>query len=127
MGQHIMNVGGVGAMGIAGGGLSVGASSAISMGGLNGPLGNFNAAGLSGTRMDQLVELMNGFSTAEILIALMLATGSKRDRDRCGDAGLGMLLGLSLASQLGQMTPQFCFQSPEMSAVATGQMINLTA
>lgn len=109
--------------------MAVGASPALSMGGLNGPLGDFNAAGLSGTRMDQLLELMGDFTSAEILIALMLAAGSKRNRERggCDDVGLGMLLGRSLASQLGQTTPQFCFQSPEISAAATGQMINLTA
>jgi hypothetical protein len=125
-----MNVGSIGAMGFAGAGIAAGAPAVGCMGGLNGPLGNISTAGLNGisaTRMDQLLELLGDFSSAEILIALMLAAGSKRSRHRCEDAGLGLLLGLSLASQLGQVTQPLYSPPPDISAVATGQMINLTA
>lgn len=116
-----------------GAGMCVAATPSVGAGGLNGPLGDVNAATLSvlnGTRLDQLLELIDGFSSAEILIALMLSAAScrhKKDDDR--DAGLGFLLGLALATQLGQGAPQMPFPPTGVPGpeAATGQSINLTA
>jgi hypothetical protein len=120
-------------MGAMGAGMNVGAAPSVGTGGLNGPLGDVNAATLSsmsGTRMDQLMELIDGFSSAEILMALMLSAGSCRHKKNDGDdVGLGLLLGLALASQLGHGLPQLPFQSTGVPGpeAAAGQAINLTA
>ena len=120
------------AMGAAGVG---GPAGDLGMGGLNGPLGNTNVSalgGLSGSRLDQLMQLINGFSSAEILIALMMSGGSSHRRRHCGgdDSGLSFLLGLSLAAQLGQSLQQMLPQSAggvAGAAGATGQQLNATA
>lgn len=125
-------IGGIGGMGALGVNINVGA---ISTGGLNGPLGNVNAAAMSamtGTRMDQLLQLMDGFSSAEILIALMMAGGSGHHKKHHGidDAALGFLLGLSLANQIGHNGPQLP-PPPGIpgagGAAATGGQLNVTA
>lgn len=81
-------------------------AAAPTAGGLNGPLGDANAAALSamsGTRLGQLTELMEGFSTAEIVLALMLAAaaGKKNRHDDDGGA-LAILAGLAIAGRIGQ-------------------------
>lgn len=125
-------IGGLGAMGAMGAGLSVGAAPAVSTGGLNGPLGDVNAAAMSAmsaTRMDQLLQLMDGFSSAEILIALMMSGASDRHKKHgCDDSAMGLLLGLALAAQLGQTAPQMP-QTGGISGPAsvTGGLINFTA
>lgn len=124
--SSVGGVGGIGGMGALGANISVGA---ISTGGLNGPLGNVNAAAmsaLSATRMGQLLELIDGFSSAEILIALMMAGGNRRKHDCGDDTAMGLLLGLAMASQMGQQ--QLQMPAPcGVSAAATGGQINLVA
>jgi len=126
--SSVGGVGGIGGMGALGANLSVGA---ISTGGLNGPLGNVNAAAmsaLSATRMGQLLELIDGFSSAEILIALMMAGGNRRKHDCGDDAAMGLLLGLAMASQIGQQQlqmPPSC--GVGAAAGVTGGQINLVA
>ncbi len=133
-------VGGVGGMGAMGAGMAMGAagvggvSGDLGMGGLNGPLGNTNVAalgGMSSSRMDQLLQLLNGFSSAEILIALMMSAGSAHRRRHCSDdSGLSFLLGLSMAAQLGQSLQQMLPQAAggvASAAGATGQQLNATA
>ena len=95
-----MNIGGVGDIGFAGmtglaamSGLSH-CSSAADVGCLSAvPMGRF----------DQLVQLINGFSTSEILVALMLAKMSSPSQGRTHEAdgsGMGSLLGLALMGQM---------------------------
>jgi hypothetical protein len=51
--------------------------------------------------MQQLLDLIDGFSSAEILMALMLSAGSKKkDEDNNGAGALALLAGMALASQL---------------------------
>lgn len=130
-------VGGVGGMGAMGGGMAMGAAGvggtigAAGMGGLNGPLGTANIgemSGMSGTRMDQLLQLLSSFSSAEILIALMLTSGSHKHH-HCGDDGMSSLLSLSLAAHLGQAFQQIphAAQGVPSAGGATGQQLNATA
>jgi hypothetical protein len=101
-----MSVGAVGGLGggmMAGGLAAIGAAGPLNFGGLNGALGNQNAmTGLSSIKMQQLSELIKGFSSAEILMALMIAaaSGKKKDDDESGSA-LAILAGLAMAQQLG--------------------------
>jgi len=104
-----MNIGGVGDIGFAGmsAGLAVGAPTSVS--GLSSSSGVADAGSLSivsAGRMDQLVQLISGFSTSEILVALMLANASSPQHRRtpeAGDSGMGSLIGLAL---MGQMAGQ---------------------
>ena len=132
--MSVGGVGGVGAMGGMAAGAGVGAAAALGTGGANGPLGDLNAGALSaasGTRIDQLLQLLDGFSSAEILIALMLsgASGHHHRKHDCGDAGMGFLLGLSLAAQLGQSALQLPGNPSGgvTSPAATGQSIDASA
>jgi hypothetical protein len=135
--SSIGGVGGIGGLGALGTNISVGGIGAPATGGLNGPLGNVNAATvstLSGTRLDQLMQLLDGFSSAEILIALMLsaASGHHKNHDGVDDAALGFLIGLSLASQIGQngmpgMSSSAGVPGPNPVDGSTGGQINLTA
>jgi hypothetical protein len=59
--------------------------------------------GLSTVKMQQLVELVSGFTSAEILMALMLAAAaSQKKDDEGGCSALALLAGMALAQQLGQ-------------------------
>jgi len=95
------SVGSIGSVGTSGG------AGALNFGGLNGALGNIGAgqngmAGLSTIKMQQLSQLLDGFSSAEILMALMLAAASGKKKHGDGDNALGFLAGLAMAQQLGQ-------------------------
>lgn len=132
--SSVGGIGGIGGMGALGANLSIGGVGAISTGGLNGPLGDVNAAtmsALSGTRMDQLLQLLDGFSSAEILIALMMAgaSGNKKKHDCGDDSAMGFLLGLAMASQVNQQAMSGMPQATGIPgpAAATGGQINLTA
>ena len=105
--------GGVGAVGGMLGGAAMGGCSAIggganslNFGGLNGALGNHALSGqhgLSTIKLQQLGELLDGFSSAEILMALMLmsAANKQRDDDDQGSGALALLAGLAMARQFG--------------------------
>lgn len=107
-----MNVSGAGGVGMGGG--AAGIAGAAGMGGAAGatagsPTGAATAegaAGLSGVpqSMQSLVNAMKDFSSAEILIALMLANAAdgKDDEKSSGSAAAGFLAGLALANGLGQ-------------------------
>lgn len=130
--SSIGSVGLMGGLGALGGGLAAGGVSSVGTGGLNGPVGDLNAAtvsAMSGTRMDQLLELMDGFSSAEILIALMLSgsSGKRRDDDSCGSAAMGFLLGMAMASQLGQGLMSPMSPAGGIEPAMTGGAVNLTA
>lgn len=57
--------------------------------------------------LSALMELMQGFSTAELLIAMMMAAGSSEDEEKSGSAAMGLLAGLAMA---GQTMPQMELQ-----------------
>ncbi|MEO1998037.1 MAG: hypothetical protein ABGZ17_22490, partial [Planctomycetaceae bacterium] len=57
--------------------------------------------------LSSLMELMQGFSTAELLIAMMMAAGGSDDDDKSGSAAMGLLAGLAMA---GQGMPQMELQ-----------------
>ncbi len=101
-----MQIAGLGAVGTSGvvGGTAVGAASATGSGAAAGLAGTSGVAvnPASTTRLNLLVQLLDGFTTAEVLMALMLAAAlSKKDRSDDSSA-LGVLVGLALASQLQQ-------------------------
>ena len=132
-----MNIGGVGDIGFAGmtAGLAVGAPNLMS--GLSGSSGVADAASLSAVttgRMDQLVQLMNGFSTSEILVALMLANVSSphhRKTPEASDSGMESLLGLVLMGQMAdQLSRLSASANPGESAVQPaliGTQLNVQA
>lgn len=66
---------------------------------LTSPLGSAMPAGL-----DNLINALQGFSTAEILLALMMLGGGQDDKKKTPDAAIGLLAGLALAGQLGGFT-----------------------
>jgi hypothetical protein len=99
----ISGVGGLGAAAPAGlGGL--GLSGLGLNGGLNGPLQGLTSASLTGAatlRMQQLTQLIEGFSSAEILLALMIASAlQKRCKDDDDSSPLAMLAAMALAGRL---------------------------
>lgn len=105
-----MSVGAVGSLGggmMAGGMAGAGAAGPLNFGGLNGALGSHNGiAGLSSIQMQQLTELLDGFSSAEILMALMLlAAAGKKQKDDDSSGALAILAGMAMAQQLGQCCP----------------------
>lgn len=132
-----MNIGGVGDIGFAGmtAGLAVGTPPSVS--GLSSPSGVADAAGLSAVstgRMDQLVQLISGFSTSEILVALMLAQASSthhRRTSEAGDAGMGSLIGLALMGQtVGQPSGLPASANPAdslMQPALVGAQLNVQA
>jgi hypothetical protein len=102
-----MSVGAVG--GIAMGGMAMcGAmpslgGGALNFGGLDGAIGNTSPMQFSPIKMQQLGELLDGFSSAQILMALMLLSAANRKKDEDdGSSALALLAGMALAQQLGQ-------------------------
>ncbi|MBI1315046.1 hypothetical protein GC176_27460 [bacterium] len=83
--------------------------------------------------MQSLVNTLKDFSSAEILIALMLANASDKDDDRKGGNAAGAFLaGLALAGQLGQSSNQPLGQGleipqfPTAAAGGAGLSLNVT-
>ncbi|MFN0199209.1 MAG: hypothetical protein ACKVT0_20865 [Planctomycetaceae bacterium] len=114
-------IGGIGGSGMSMGGISFGGASAINVN-IGAPAAGgspIDQAGMSAgmsPQMNQLVELMQGFNTAEILMALMLASGGKSDDDdkkSSSNAAMGFLAGLAVSSQMNQMpmSIQFSFDN----------------
>jgi len=102
-----MSVGAVGGIGggmSAGGMLGAGGAAPLNFGGLNGALDSHNGmAGLSSIQLQQLTELLDGFSSAEILMALMLmAASQKKKSDDDSSGAIAILAGMAMARQLGQ-------------------------
>ncbi|MDA0833162.1 MAG: hypothetical protein O2955_14865 [Planctomycetota bacterium] len=109
-----MQIGGLGGIGSGGfnlGGISFGGAAGIngtmsaSIGGGTAGLDQAGMAGGLSPQMNQLIELMQGMNTAQILMALMLASGGKDDDKKGGgsDAAMAFLAGMAIASQMNQM------------------------
>jgi hypothetical protein len=58
--------------------------------------------GLSSLKLRQLGELLEGFTTAEILLALMFLSAADRQRKEDAGGTLLLLAGLAFASRIGQ-------------------------
>jgi hypothetical protein len=122
----ISGVGGVGGAGagaaIAGAGLTTGASGAASPAGTSSAA--TSAANLNSLppNLQSLVDTLKDFSSAEILIALMLASAAgKNDDEKCGSSAGAFLAGLALAGQLGQSTQiDLSLELPEFPATGAG-------
>jgi hypothetical protein len=111
------DAGALGASGAAGaaGTAGAGAAGAAGVAGAAGA-GPFAAHGIdlamssaSMQQMQQLMQLLKDFTSADILLALMLMRASeKKDKNGGDDAGalLGLLAGLALAGQVSQLTGQ---------------------
>ncbi len=89
------------------------------------------AKGLPGG-IEQLAEMMEDLSSAEILFALiLLAAMQKKDDDESGSgAALGLLAGIALAGELGRSVEyHFHGGTPEVSGAegAAGGQLNLQA
>jgi hypothetical protein len=72
--------------------------------------------------MQSLVETLKDFSSAEILIALMLAAAAGRDDEaKGGNAAGAFLAGLALAGQLGQTNQvDLSLEIPQFDATGAG-------
>lgn len=81
-------------------------------------------------RLEQLTELLKDFSSAEILIALMMLKAMEKDDEECGGGGsaLGFLAGMAMANQLGQSSQiELNMQVPQVGGQASiGLNINFT-
>lgn len=134
-----MDVGAIGGAGFSMGASGVGGAQ---MNGVSSVAGSSSAAGPQAAhsvmpgeitaRMQALTELMDGFSSAEILLALMMMKGDDKKSGGAGGAALGMLAGMALASQMQQMMPQGCCGNvPDASmqgfGSGMGSSINFTA
>jgi hypothetical protein len=105
-----MSVGAIGGMAMGGlgiGGIGLGGAlggGPLNFGGLNGAVGTTSPLAFSSIKMQQLGELLQGFTSAEILMALMLlsAASRKKDEEDDGSSALALLAGMALARQLGQ-------------------------
>ena len=115
-GAAMGNIGGA-AGSVATAGAAPAASSQVSGAQMTGAVGATNAAagaspagqaaslaGAASPQMQALMELMEGFSSAEILIALMLmkASGGEKRAHNNGDAAMALLVGMAVAGQMSQ-------------------------
>ena len=72
--------------------------------------------------LQSLVDALGDFSSAEILLALMLAAATNNDKDEeCGSAVAGFLVGLALGAQIGQS------MNGTLGAMAPGPGIGIDA
>lgn len=121
----MMDISGVGGIGISGLMASPALSGVAAASGLAATQASAGATAMSGValgRMDQLVQLLTDFSTAEILLALMLAQ-AKRPDDRSGAASgdIGNALSIALlAGSLPSQAPAPAVSLAEMAAPVTG-------
>lgn len=124
-------IGGVGAVGMgigagAIGGAAFSGTAGISSAGGVAPGGDVQAAGATSAQqalppgMESLVQSLKDFTSAEILIALMLAkaAGGGDDEKKSSDAAAGFLAGLAMAGMLGQDMQAECPCDPSISAPA---------
>jgi hypothetical protein len=115
-------LGAVGAMSFGGVGMSPGLGGTF--GGLNGV-----PSCTSTMQMQQLTDLLAGFTSAEILMALMIAAASGRHRKDDDQSGaLAMLAGMALASQLNGIPGlNGCQPCAGSSGGMTGGQLNAVA
>ena len=86
--------GGMG-MGAAGGAANMAAGSVTGGAGIAG-------ANTAATGLQSLADTMGDFSSAEILMAMMMASASNDKDESGGSAAMGFLVGLAMGAQVGQ-------------------------
>jgi hypothetical protein len=101
-------------------------------GGLNGPLSQLAGAGPAGAStvsMQQLSELVAGFTSAEILMALMIAAASQKNgKDDDQSGALALLAGMALANSMqGVAGIGGCPSSTGFNAGDIGGVLNVVA
>jgi hypothetical protein len=124
-------IGGVGAVGMGIGAGAIGGAAFSGAAGVSGagsvaPGGDVQAAGATSAQqalppgLENLVQSLKDFTSAEILIALMLAkaAGGGDDEKKSSDAAAGFLAGLAMAGMLGQDMQAQCPCDPSISAPA---------
>lgn len=101
-GTIIMNISAIGGMNF--GGFSM---TSISFGGGAGMAGNMTAPTDGSTmtgglppQMQQLVELMQGMNSAQILMSLMLASGGKGDDDEKSNPMMAFMIGMMMGAHM---------------------------
>lgn len=124
-------IGGVGAVGMGIGAGAIGGAAFSGAAGVSGagsvaPGGDVQAATATSAQqalppgLENLVQSLKDFTSAEILIALMLAkaAGGGDDEKKSSDAAAGFLAGLAMAGMLGQDMQAQCPCDPSISAPA---------
>lgn len=120
--MEIGAVGGIGMSGVAGGAALGGAAAVSGLAATQPSVGTMALCGVGSGSMDQLVQILGEFSTAEILLALMLAQ-SKRPEQQTHRASEGASTALSmamLAGSLSSQAPAPAVSMAEMAAPVTG-------
>ena len=120
-----MDISGVGGIGLSGLMNSSALGGAAALSGLAATQASSGATAMSGValgRMDQLVQLLDQFSTAEILLALMLAQAKKpQERSHAVSEDVGTALSFALlAGSLSNPAPAPAVSMAEMAAPVTG-------
>ena len=94
-----------------------------------GGLGGVNLSMTLPTGLQSLAETLNDFTSAEILMALMLMAAAQKDNDGSGGgAALGLLVGLALAGQIGASgSVELNLSIPATEGGELGGQIDLTA
>lgn len=85
-------------------------------------------SGIASTQLQSLINAIQGFSSAEILMALMLMSAQDKGKGH-GDTAMGLLAGLALAGQLSQIGANISISIPGIAGTglegAAGLQINL--
>ncbi len=99
MGVSISGIGGAGGVG------GLGATSGVAGAGAAGGAGAVDLTAALPPNLQTLVQTIQDFSSAEILMALMIASaGEKKDKKSCGGSSgaAGLLAGMALAGMMAQ-------------------------
>jgi len=124
-----MQVGAIGgaAAGLTGAG-ATGAAGSLALGGASAPMtvGEALAGSIVGS-VEQLAEFLQGFTSAEILFALMMMSAMQKDdeNESSGSAALGFLAGLAMAGFLGQSLGSELLTPPSETAGSAGVGSNI--
>lgn len=130
--MEISGIGGIGMSGITAGASLGGAAAVSGLAATQPSVGTMALGGVGSGSMDQLVQMLGEFSTAEILLALMLAQ-SKRSEQQSHHAADGVGTALSMAMLAGSLSSQASAPAVSMSEMAApvtgliGGQINIQA
>jgi hypothetical protein len=125
--MDVSGVGGIGLSGVFGSTAVMGAAAVSGLSATQASAGVASMPGVAMGRMDQLIQLLDRFTTTEILLALLLAQ-AKRPREQVPAASDDVGSALALALAVGSMsssTPAPAVSLAEMAAPVTGLVGNL--
>ena len=126
-----MNAGGVGAVGggMAGAGMvaapmsaPAAASAGVGASQLTGVQSGAPLGGGMPANISNLAHALQGFSSAEILMALMLLGGDQDGKKKSPDLAMAMLAGMALGGQIGGASAQGSCSVPGVGAAGMGGM-----